>query len=80
MPEVQQEFENTSNVIWHMMNIQKIKVGAPELKALVANMGEYKHKACKDCRKMLTNLSMHRYTKKKRTEEAKEEAREEEDL
>ena len=39
-----------------MMNIHKIKVGAPELKALVANMGEYKHKVCKDCRKMLTNL------------------------
>jgi hypothetical protein len=56
MPEVQQEFENTSNIIRHMMNIHKIKVGAPELKALVANMGEYKHKVCKDCRKMLTNL------------------------
>jgi hypothetical protein len=63
-----------------MKNIHKIKVGAPELKASVANMGQYKHKACKDCRKMLTNLSLHSCAKKKRTEEAKEEAHEEEEL
>jgi hypothetical protein len=62
-PKCKRNFENTSNFICHMKNIHKIKAGAPEMKASVANMGQYKGKPCIECRKMLTNLSMQKCTK-----------------
>jgi Zinc finger, C2H2 type len=58
-PKCDKTFENTSNVIRHLKNIHKVKARAPELKASVANMGQYKRLPCKYCRKMLTNLAMH---------------------
>jgi len=78
-PKCDKTFENTSNVIRHLKNIHKVKARAPELKASVANMGQYKCLPCKYCRKMLTNLAMHRCAKKMKTEEAKPEAGEEEE-